>query len=225
MKNLSANSYFNGISFSNSKKHARAIVNKNGTYQIFQADSSILTLYEKIIIWFYIITSIFIILFSILKTKNIKIVIGNFIFCLYFYLHIISFISGIFLSIFKPEFRKFHSAEHKIINFLKKYDKIPTLQEAKNESRFCTTCTSIPNFFRVLLGITWLLLLYSSMSLLHAFTLFIFLYLIIHFLYRTHIFILLQLILTSPKCEDKHILIGISVLNNVVLESKQSKQK
>lgn len=218
MKNLSANSYFNGISFSTSKKSARAIVNKNGTYRIEKADLAILTLYEKIIIWFYIITSTSLICFSIFKTKNVKIIIGNFIFCVIFYMHILSFISGIFLSIFKPEFKKYHAAEHKIINYIKKYDKIPTLEEAKKESRFCATCTSIKTFYKVILGITWIILLYSTLPILINLSIFFFVHLITQLLYSIHAFTLLQLVITSTNCEDRHIMIGLSVLNE--LETK-----
>lgn len=215
MKNLSANSYSNGISFSNSKKSTRAIVNKNGTFQIVKTDLIVLTLYQKCIIWFYLLSSISIIFLSIFKAKNIKIIIGNSIFCIFFYLHIISFISGIFLSIFKPEFRKYHSAEHKIVNYLKKYNKIPTLQEAKKESRFCTTCQSIKNFYKVLLGITWIILLYSNIPLLVKILIFILSYLLINLLYKTNIFIFLQFVFTSPKCTDKHIEIGLAILNEL----------
>lgn len=215
MKNLRANSFFNGISFSNSKQFARTIVNKDGTYKTQKSNTFILTLSEKIIIEFYLITSIFIILFSIFKLNNLEVIIGNSIFCFFFYLPCISFFSSIYFSIFRSESRKYHSAEHKIINFIKEYNKIPTLEEAKKESRFCTTCTSLKYTKKFLLGIIWIILLYSNLQLLHKVIFFSLLYLVIHILYRINIFVFLQFIFTSPKVSDKHIIIGISTLQEL----------
>lgn len=220
MKNiiLKGISYFNGISFKNQTTCTRAIVKKDGTYTIIKSNSLIHDFSEKIILGFHLISSIFIMLFSILKIKNIEIILGNFIFCIFFYLPSILTIYAILCSILKPEVRKYHTAEHKILNFFTKHNRFPTLKEikkVKEESRFCTDCSSVNSTRKSLSGIIWMILLYSNLEFLNKIIIFSIAYLVFHLIAKINILLYLQFITTSPKNCDAHILIGISTLQEL----------
>lgn len=150
---------------------------------------------------FWLIINVFLAILAI-STKQITIMLSSILF--------ITFISKEFfvllLSIFSIDrkTKKYHAAEHMVINAYIQYERIPTLEEVRNFSRFSPTCGSTYQFKKILTIFPWIIFLCISSKLtpliiyiLVWICTFVFTMLVI----KTDIVKFLQIFLTSKPCD------------------------
>ena len=108
---------------------------------------------------------------------------------------------------------KFHSAEHMICNAYETLNRIPSLEEAKNFSRFhkrCGSCSGLSYFFYIIATILWILFGFKLPTLLY-FTVLLTI-LLLHIFDTKFKYLRWMQILVTNKPSDKELLLAIEGL-------------
>lgn len=215
MYDIKGCSFTNGISFSNSKFETKVTVLEENIIDINNLNDSKRTPFQKKFIIIYLVSSIFIILFSILYTKNILITISSILYCLYAHTSTLAILSHIIIGIIKPDYKKFHGAEHKVLNYYKVKKCAPKIEELSTYSRFSSTCGSIGQTFKSIYGIIFLYISFKFLedNILLALGLMIASFGVCFILDIFNIFVFMQLFITS-KPDKKHLSVAVMALEN-----------
>lgn len=215
MQNIKGYSFTNGISFSNHDFETKVTISKENNIEINNLNSNKISSFQKKFIIIYLVSSIFIFLFSIFYIKNILIIISFIWYCLYSHTSTLALIINIFIGIIKPDYKRFHGAEHKVLNYYKVNKKIPKIEELSTYSRFSSTCGSIEQTFKSTYGIIFLYisLKFLETNLILAIGLMCITFICCYILYILNVFAFTQVFITS-KPSKKHLQVAIIAFEN-----------
>jgi uncharacterized protein YqhQ len=138
-----------------------------------------------------------------------------------FVLYLLSFIDYVFKHM-KSETKKFHSAEHMIVNAYRELGKIPTLDELKKYPRFSNLCGT--NFYTALTFSFLAFFFWTYIPNIEVSTVnFLVLFLTLQLLKKVGVFNFAQALVTAPP-SDKHLLVAIEGLKYWLQKEKEKSE-